>query len=636
MKTRRFWPLLFILAVWLVIVAGPRSRAAFWRVLAPPISDQINGDFYSSLLFNPQKGAPDWAKNDRRVLVLEAAQNEAKIAIPKLDALTEKFPDDPFILAWRLKHSSNYLIDNRYGGPLTNPNFPKPPPKNFIRSQAKPRAAWEKMAQIARRGQKLRPNNTYFDWMLIYALVGMRRDDEARAVLKAATRKTDYDDFTRQEIQTKIAVRRMSGALSPTDEISIWAATLFPHFARFRQTTRVMMEHAIDERAKGNHQNAIDTAFGLMHLGSLMRQNGYSAIGSLVGTAIEKIALFSWFNKAKIPKLGAKISLAQSKTFNLVGYAEAHNRPEVARFATGEWNVLGKWSKLRWGLWNGTEKMLATSLILERWGRIVWRSLLPILVLWMVASLGARRWKWNGAPPLAGAAKRNFGVMAPFILALLAGDLALFFHGWNPTMDFSDFLWSALGNYELSSAAPFLVRMGAAGVLVLTALGFVAKWQRSHLEKPPSLRERLKKLMPPTVENLANFDFSFLFHFIGRLTFWILALAGFAAFVWLPQPRGQGDNAEIFGASWAIFLVVWIVLMAFQLGIWRHLPHRRASLVLSIHTMARMAGAYLVGASLVLALLVFAALPVWSRFDQQFDRTIQVGELALARQKAGL
>ena len=75
------------------------------------------------------------------------------------------------------------------------------------------------MLFLADRGQRLEPQNSFFDWMKLAALIALHRDDEAIRVLHAASNKRGYDSHLRDQISATVAtyqrIRADSGGRDP-------------------------------------------------------------------------------------------------------------------------------------------------------------------------------------------------------------------------------------------------------------------------------------------------------------------------------------------------------------------------------------------------------------------------------------
>lgn len=210
--SRRFRPLLFALGCWLLVLLVPATRqglAAAWSNRFGAVQEGDENQNYP-LSFNQKSVAKALLKrfsSNKAVEIYAAQQSDAAAK------LLERYPQDLLVITLALRQQIAKLDSDRNEGPLTNPNYPAPPSKTSWPDLGppSPRADWNRFLALARRGQRLEPNNSYFDWMLLYALYATRQDEAARAVLAQAARKTAYDDHVRDAI-----LNRRRFCISPT------------------------------------------------------------------------------------------------------------------------------------------------------------------------------------------------------------------------------------------------------------------------------------------------------------------------------------------------------------------------------------------------------------------------------------
>lgn len=216
--------LLLLLAVcWLFLVAWPSSRETLRQCWGSPSSmpvwaEEALFDFWGITGKKPvrrewDKNSPAgrfWARalrrapRDWRVPVMEWETLEPTRAARFLDRQLQFQPNDLTLLSWRLEMSSTLNLPTSTG-PLFNPDWPKPPRSTTWYGPSyspSPASEWLALLVLARRGQKLEPNNSYWDWAALRSLVALNRQREIESLLGAAQRKTVYY-ARRDEIQSQ-------------------------------------------------------------------------------------------------------------------------------------------------------------------------------------------------------------------------------------------------------------------------------------------------------------------------------------------------------------------------------------------------------------------------------------------------
>jgi hypothetical protein len=141
--------------------------------------------------------------------------------------LNEKGPLASNNLAWSVivnEGSDNFSPAQLH--PSNNPNFGK------IRHNGpfSTKKEYEDTLALIRRGQKLEPQNTYIDWMLMYVLLLGDREKQAIDVLENAWQKTDFDDHTSDESMAMTEPYKSSG-LETNIKYSVFNATKNPNLS---------------------------------------------------------------------------------------------------------------------------------------------------------------------------------------------------------------------------------------------------------------------------------------------------------------------------------------------------------------------------------------------------------------------
>ncbi len=640
--SRRFLPFLLVLVCWLLVLVVPATR----RGLADAWSNRLGTvqDWSDEAVFAPTLDAKTLLKrfpHDKRVQIY-AAQNDKSA----LNQLLERYPQDVLVLTLAVRQRISELKDDRNEGPLTNPNGPLSPPKAEPNSHS-PRAEWNQFIALARRGQKLEPNNTYFDWMLLYGLYATRQDDAARAVLAKAARKTVYDDHIRDAILNRLVVMRLAygSPLSPRDQATVWNAIGFSEYAKMRQTSRWIMEGVIADRRQGQHDRALNAAFDLVRLSRVMRRESYSIIGSLVGRACESIALGNVMVPAKTPggarraRWNAPLAAFRSNPTMLYSYAKSHKRSDITRFLDAEWVELGKWQKAQWipTPSESTGSSVARAVILiaaERFAALAVKVLPSILILGVIFTLLTRRFRDDSGAPSELWRGAWLGIL------LLAGamgcDAIVALRSDDPAAWLAEPWWGYWGGEGLLWAAPSWVYFGLAGAMTCFAWSRAVGWQKRQAGGEVSLRTRFKTAFESPEDGLAAFDFGWILKLAARLTGWILVGGGIllvcANLEQIREEFGlEPATVSLFLMAGAFFVFLFLLQMA-----WRTRPRRRQTVRLSSRLAAQSLAGFFVAASVLYALVAFTTLPLARQHDRNFQSAMQRGELAMMRAKLGL
>jgi hypothetical protein len=246
--------LLFAL-IWLVVLCVPSLRLML-RVQtlgsAMSLTQYPWTEWFHSDEFSAQRIA-DSHPNDVRALA-KAAEGRAFVPVESeygttlvfqngharqvtagYDRLIQRFPNEAWLIANRLRHTTRWLNDNRLAGEIEN--FRAPPSQAALETRKEPPsftpAELNAAIAIARKGQRLEPDNSFFDWMLAILLWAGYRDDEALRMVQKGSLKPRYDDHTYDDLQATIAARELVRPLLLEEKIALSSATTFPHYVGF-------------------------------------------------------------------------------------------------------------------------------------------------------------------------------------------------------------------------------------------------------------------------------------------------------------------------------------------------------------------------------------------------------------------
>ncbi|HET6454887.1 MAG TPA: hypothetical protein VFI02_10815 [Armatimonadota bacterium] len=183
--------------------------------------------------------------------------------------LTARFPNDPALCANMLKYS--------FGA-------------ESVKSNARA------IEQVIRRGQKLEPDNGYFDCFEAALRFKQKRDAEGLAAVHRAAGKKHINSHQAKET---VAIMRNSerswpfplGWVNPVNRISSAYSLLFPHSLYFRSMARSAASYEEHAVKRGNVGDAAQTMMDTVKIGGMMRDEGESFISALVGMSIQRIGI---------------------------------------------------------------------------------------------------------------------------------------------------------------------------------------------------------------------------------------------------------------------------------------------------------------------------------------------------------
>ena len=252
----------------LLLAVIPYSR----NLLIAQVAQSINRN-YAQLgthsVIKPTE--PKSARDVSDALVLGYRKSRGASSIDPYFQMLTRFPNEPALCANLLKYSLMY-------GPES------------IESNA------HKMEEVIKTGQKLEPDNGYFDYFEAVLRFEQKRDAEALAALHRAAGKKRYNDHQAEET---MALIRNSGKrwpfplgwVNPINRIASAAAILFPQLADFRKAAVTTASYETQAARQGNTAYAAEMMADLVTIGGMMRDEGTYTIGALVGIAIQRIGV---------------------------------------------------------------------------------------------------------------------------------------------------------------------------------------------------------------------------------------------------------------------------------------------------------------------------------------------------------
>lgn len=375
MKNRNFGLALFIVP-WLIILCVPTLRLMLRvQVQGSDLMTEYSSDGNSSAATRAERLHQQLAArypNDTRVqgrnleasyhasisvaprpfsqapdgTVLKQQTLSFKQAISDYDALIHRFPGQAWLIANRVRFTTRQPLNNRVAeGLQTPPTASLPPtPMAFMPSEL------EQTIAIAQQGQRLEPDNSFYDWIIAQCLYGLRRDDEALAVLHQAAAKPHYDAHLEDDLQAEIATRQLARPLLSEEKLMVMAGELLPHYAGHRQTARLAVAAGVRAERAGDHQQALTIYYDVARLGAVIRKDDYFLIGRLVGIAIQSTA---WSGKTRQETPAEKSQynnrsndMGQLAARKFALYATSHGRPDIAAATQREAQAMAQFQQL--------------------------------------------------------------------------------------------------------------------------------------------------------------------------------------------------------------------------------------------------------------------------------------------------
>jgi hypothetical protein len=241
----------------------------------------------------------------------------------------------------RLKRSLGWMKHDRLAGDLSNPNPPPyatPSPEKSNRPPNFTPQELQQAIEIAQRGQRLEPDNSYFDWALIYFYVAGYRDADAYRVLSKASRKPRFDDHTYDEAISVIAAHERVRPMLWEEKHGFAGAITLPQYVKYRDVARLISWQMWKAEQRGEHARVIAVRSDLARPVPAYATGRNTVIAGLVGRACQAIMWTgnpkrrgsnnqkpSGMSNAAWSRLRARRS-AQ----NFATYARAHGRADVA------------------------------------------------------------------------------------------------------------------------------------------------------------------------------------------------------------------------------------------------------------------------------------------------------------------
>ncbi len=255
--------------------------------------------------------------------------------IRRLDSLRQKFPDDAFLVAAQLQVMRKNLRTDRLGGELSDPRSPKErigqlsPERRDEKTNFSP-ADFKKALELCIIGQRLAPQNGYFNYIECFFQMHSWRDEAAFRALEAIAHKAEFDNYSAREMEINLEAHSAALGRPLTFEEKVGAVALMETISGYhRELARIISWASIKARRRGDHAQALRIMTIHARAYKRMRENSQYAIEGMVAVAMERIAWSSAVYDEVSPE-GAWEQKDAWRQNKLKAYVTLHGRPELA------------------------------------------------------------------------------------------------------------------------------------------------------------------------------------------------------------------------------------------------------------------------------------------------------------------
>jgi len=353
--------LLFTLLIWAIIFSIPSLRVCVKAMVkdSPWIHFAVFPSNWDSR-FGPNspelplrahaiKGSADTFEWPRNFQVLD-----------KFDALLQKNPHLPWLIALRLQVTSIVFKTNRVGGELSDNRLPEhlkagipSPETNGEKSNFTPEQMQHTLA-LCRLGEKMEPQNAFFSFMRACFLLMNWQDQKAWQAMDEAAHKTYWNDHYTEflNLYTHATGKMVNRPLLPTEALNIPATSEnpFPQSGELREMARIINWEGIKFKRAGKNAQALQIWSNFHHTMFLATQGDADLMSFLVASAMMSIASFNATRPGRNeliaclkekPKDTASPFSKQGRIDNeklrekalngFIAYAQKYHRPDLAK-----------------------------------------------------------------------------------------------------------------------------------------------------------------------------------------------------------------------------------------------------------------------------------------------------------------
>jgi hypothetical protein len=199
-------------------------------------------------------------------------------------------------------------------------------------------AELQRILELCVRGQKLEPQNAYYDWTRAYFLALAWRDKEAWRALDTAARKPTFNDHQLEALRAQLGARAilLNRPLLWEEKLMMAYATLFPQLARYREFARIVSWQSIKAQRRGDHALALRLIGSFAKVSAKMRDDSKFVIERLVAIAMESIVVMGATYDARSGvsppawRKGTTAQMFRARIGSASDYAIAHGRRDLA------------------------------------------------------------------------------------------------------------------------------------------------------------------------------------------------------------------------------------------------------------------------------------------------------------------
>jgi hypothetical protein len=599
----------------------------------------------------------------------------------RYDQLIKKYPDDVWLIARRLRYALSSYRANRLGGELSDGAIVQhlqagePSPE---RSDNKPNftsADLQRAIVLAKRGQKLEPNNSFFDWALcIFSLMGWR-DKEAWQALDSGARKTAWDNHQLEDARNEIAAyeKVFGHALLFEEKMALFVTIQLGEFSRYRETARIISWEGIKAKRRGDHAQALRLWGNLARIAQRMREGSSGYVEGLVGMAIEDLAYgnANYNPRRYLPgsTLPRRVS-PQQRLAAFQTYARQHGRADLARAAAREAQRTAAYLKranasaMSQGLYGIPFWQMTASGVLFQLGKLFFFLLPAVPLLWLLLGALQRNRRVRILPGLSendeilprseiiggalacgGLRALGSAVFAAIVIGLgyallmcVTGHQQQLLKWWNDTFTVSSGNLSLIGKFsyrmldwvylDFSSLFRWLLPLLPLALGLLYALWRASERQRlQNGEISFHFRCWFISLVRGRSFN-TEFDLA---QAVLKLFDFVLYI-GFAA-AWIVIAATPYREYATFYTSLFIVLLCAGLLFFERFQVWRKRPRRREAARYAIKLWRANLWGWLVLGSTLYLITLLGAWPLRASADAKMDGVIRYGEAGAAQKK---
>jgi hypothetical protein len=464
-----------------------------------------------------------------------------------LQDLRDRFPDDPALLAHTLRYYSQRNLHVR-----------RTEASSYVRETAVlAPAVVSQVEEQAREGARIDPENGYFPTMLACAYFAATRDAEGLALLREASHKPKWNDYA---VLEGFGGRDLLLQAYPNRGFwmqgrSLYAVVL-PHFAEIRAAARCAVWRAQQLADQGDVGSELAVRADVIRLGALLRRDGGTVIGRLVGAAVQDVG----FGAQGLRRQGETLDRSRWEAYEHLTERVRREAPNLAPFLRAEADALVQfradheaylpaWSDRLTDLQRAAEARDVAGLLLLG-------NLAMALLVWLVAAgllwvkpgrvrldiLGRARWLWHDGPSLL-----RIAVLTAWCVLVL-------------------FLF-LMGSLAVWPSALVL------GIILVLSAALSAKSASSHAWSPENARPGSARSWSTwLVTGLAAMIMGAALHPLDvsvpwAVHYWKEALPWFTPGVREPGVAPQGSALLPYPAGWAVLLAALAVALLRRSGI---------------------------------------------------------------------